>query len=140
MYKTEVRLIITLIVSMGMVMSNVSCPTEARKIGGGERLAYAIQKQEEQLKEKYKEAVLMISEKEWQAREDKEKLDKKIVVKDKKGNKKYVDYYGGAYIDEDENLIVQFTKRLGKMKFHLQQKNLVIMLKYKKWIFHIQGW
>ncbi len=103
-------------IATSMIAGNVSYPVNAENVSGGRRLAKAVQQQKEKQQELYEKAMISISDEEKQALVDKEKLDKTVAKKDKQGNIQYAEYYAGAYINEEDNLVVQFTEDVTKEK------------------------
>lgn len=80
----------------------------------GELLQAAIERDVNSMEETAHKAIMSISNNEKQALLDAKKVKKKMETNKNNGEKQYVDYYAGRYIDDNHNLVVQVTKNATK--------------------------
>lgn len=83
---------------------------------GGKLLAIAVENQKKEFISKIENRTLDISKEEEQALEDNEKVMEQVIETDNisEDDIEYADYFGGTYIDDEDNLVVQVTKNATK--------------------------
>lgn len=91
---------------------------------GGKELKQSIENDKEAVIDSITNAKTTISDEEKQALDDNKALYKAVVTKDKKGKSKYADFFAGSYIDDNENLVVQFTKDANQTEINNSMENV----------------
>ncbi|MGN0489070.1 MAG: hypothetical protein ACI4HO_07410 [Ruminococcus sp.] len=120
--KTLAVLIIFIIIAVGIIPA--SAIEETQNESGGAKLKLSLIEDQKLRKEAIANVDISVSDEEEQALDDNKALMKAVVTKDKKEKKEYADYFAGSYIDDDESLVVQFTRDAKKSEINECMENV----------------
>ncbi len=120
--KVLIVLLMFIVIAVGNIP--VYAIEEIQNKRGGEKLKLSLIEDQELQKEATANAVISISDEEEQALDDNNALMKAVVTKDKNVKNKYADYFAGTYINDDESLVVQFTKDAKKSEINECMENV----------------
>ncbi len=112
--KKLIKNIVTLTAAFAIVTNAIPISATELSRTGGEELKNIVEQNNINNEYSMRQTILSITEEEKQALNDNEELKHKVMFKNKNGKEKYANYYGGSYINDNDNLVIQFTKDVTK--------------------------